>query len=72
TEAIANVEDTRHFVAKVQGLGLSVAIDDFGAGYTSFRNLRRLGVNCVKIDGAFVENFERGEDDRHFVTTLLG
>ncbi|MGL4286174.1 MAG: EAL domain-containing protein [Phreatobacter sp.] len=72
TEAIANVEDTRHFVAKVQGLGLSVAIDDFGAGYTSFRNLRRLGVNCVKIDGAFVENFERGEDDRHFVATLLG
>jgi len=47
-------------------------MDDFGAGYTSFRNLRRLGVDCVKIDGPFVENYHRSEDDRHFVRTLLG
>ncbi len=72
TSAIADVDETRRFVAKVQGLGCRVAIDDFGAGYTSFRNLRKLGVDCVKIDGAFVENFHRSEDDRHFVRTLLG
>jgi EAL domain-containing protein (putative c-di-GMP-specific phosphodiesterase class I) len=71
TAAIADVDDTRRFVAKVQDLGLKVAIDDFGAGHTSFRNLRRLAVDCVKIDGAFVANFERGEDDRYFVDTLL-
>jgi diguanylate cyclase (GGDEF)-like protein len=72
TSAIADVDDTRRFVAKVKGLGCQVAIDDFGAGYTSFRNLRKLGVDCVKIDGAFVENFHRSDDDRHFVETLLG
>ncbi|MBL8568177.1 MAG: phosphodiesterase [Phreatobacter sp.] len=72
TSAIADVDETRRFVAKVQGLGCRVAIDDFGAGYTSFRNLRRLGVDCVKIDGPFVENYHRSEDDRHFVRTLLG
>jgi diguanylate cyclase (GGDEF)-like protein len=71
TAAIADVDDIRRFVARVQGLGLKVAIDDFGAGHTSFRNLRRLAVDCVKIDGAFIENFERGEDDRYFVDTLL-
>jgi diguanylate cyclase (GGDEF)-like protein len=72
TSAIADVDETHRFVAKVKGLGCRVAIDDFGAGYTSFRNLRKLGVDCVKIDGAFVENFHRSEDDRHFVRTLLG
>lgn len=72
TAAIASLEETRSFVARIKDLGAKVAIDDFGAGYTSFRNLRRLDVDCVKIDGAFVANFDRCEDDRHFVETLLG
>jgi len=52
-------------------LGCRIAIDDFGAGYTSFRNLRKLGVDLVKIDGAFVQNLIRSEDDRAFVHTLI-
>ena len=71
TSAIADVEDSRRFVARVQTLGCRVAIDDFGAGHTSFRNLRKLGVDCVKIDGAYVATFHGSEDDRHFVQTLL-
>ncbi len=71
TSAIADVEDTRRFVARVQALGCRVAIDDFGAGHTSFRNLRKLGINCVKIDGAFVASFHSNPDDRHFVKALL-
>lgn len=72
TSAIADIDETRRFVARVKGLGARVAIDDFGAGYTSFRNLRTLNVDCVKIDGAYVENFHKSDDDRHFVTALLG
>jgi EAL domain-containing protein (putative c-di-GMP-specific phosphodiesterase class I) len=52
-------------------LGCRIAMDDFGAGYTSFRNLRKLGVDIVKIDGAFVANILRSEDDRAFVRTLI-
>ena len=51
--------------------GCRIAIDDFGAGYTSFRNLRKLGVDIVKIDGAFVQNSVQSEDDRAFVHTLI-
>ena len=51
--------------------GCQVALDDFGAGYTSFRNLRKLGVDLVKIDGAFVQNITRSDDDRAFVHTLI-
>jgi EAL domain-containing protein (putative c-di-GMP-specific phosphodiesterase class I) len=45
--------------------------DDFGAGHTSFKNLRRLGFDLVKIDGAFIQNLARSPDDRFFVRTLL-
>ena len=55
----------------MKDLGCRIAIDDFGAGYTSFRNLRKLGVDIVKIDGAFVQNLMRSEDDRAFVSALV-
>src|SRR5205085_3724550 len=71
TAAIQDIDDTRGFVARVKDLGCRIAIDDFGAGYTSFRNLRKLGVDIVKIDGAFVQNLRRSEDDRAFVQTLI-
>jgi len=71
TMAIQDIDDTRGFVARVKDLGCKIAIDDFGAGYTSFRNLRRLGVDVVKIDGSFVQNLRRSEDDRAFVHTLI-
>jgi EAL domain-containing protein (putative c-di-GMP-specific phosphodiesterase class I) len=54
----------------MKALGIAVAMDDFGAGHTSFRNLRRLRIDIVKIDGAFVQNIARSLDDRFFVRTL--
>src|SRR5439155_12809421 len=71
TTAIQDIDETRGFVARVKDLGCRIAIDDFGAGYTSFRNLRKLGVDLVKIDGAFVQNLTRSDDDRAFVRTLI-
>jgi diguanylate cyclase (GGDEF)-like protein len=69
--AIHDLDETRGFVSRVKDLGCRIAIDDFGAGYTSFRNLRKLGVDMVKIDGAFVQNLTRSEDDSAFVRTLI-
>jgi diguanylate cyclase (GGDEF)-like protein len=71
TAAIHDVDETRGFVARVKDLGCRLAIDDFGAGYTSFRNLRKLGVDIVKVEGAFVQNILQSEDDRAFVETLI-
>ena len=71
TAAIQDVDDARGFVTRVKDLGCRIAIDDFGAGYTSFRNLRKLGVDIVKIDGAFVQNIVESEDDRAFVHTMI-
>ncbi len=71
TVAIQDVDDVRGFVTRLKNFGSRIAIDDFGAGYTSFRNLRKLGVDIVKIDGAFVQNIARSADDRAFVHTLI-
>jgi diguanylate cyclase (GGDEF)-like protein len=69
--AIHNIDDTRGFVTRLKDLGCRIAIDDFGAGYTSFRNLRKLGVDIIKIDGEFVQNLSRSTDDRAFVHTMI-
>ncbi len=69
--AIQDVDETRDFVGRVKNLGCRIAIDDFGAGYTSFRNLRKLGVDIVKIDGAYVADIMHSDDDRAFVRTLI-
>jgi diguanylate cyclase (GGDEF)-like protein len=69
--AIQDIDETKGFVHRVKDLGSRIAIDDFGAGYTSFRNLRKLGVDIIKIDGAYVQNLVRSEDDRAFVLTLI-
>ena len=71
TAAIENIGDARGFVTRVKDLGCRIAIDDFGAGYTSFGNLRKLGVDIIKVDGAFVHNMAKSGDDRAFVHTLV-
>lgn len=71
TIAIQDIDDLRGFVNRLKDFGSRIAIDDFGAGYTSFRNLRKLGVDIVKIDGAFVQNVARSADDRAFVQTMI-
>lgn len=71
TAAIQDLDDARGFVSRVKDLGCRIAIDDFGAGNTSFRNLRKLGVDIIKIDGAFVQNIMKSDDDRAFVQTLI-
>lgn len=71
TVAIEDIETTRRVIAAMKECGVKVAIDDFGAGHTSFRNLRNLSVDLLKIDGAFMQNLSRSADDRFFVRTLV-
>jgi EAL domain-containing protein (putative c-di-GMP-specific phosphodiesterase class I) len=55
----------------VKDLGCRVAIDDFGAGYTSFHNLKHLGADMVKIDGTFIKSLATDPSDRVFVEALV-
>lgn len=71
TAAQRDLRRTAYFVASMQALGCSVALDDFGSGYTSFRQLKALSVDMVKIDGAFIKDLTDNADSRFFVKTLL-
>jgi diguanylate cyclase (GGDEF)-like protein len=70
TLALEPVDEIERLLGAMKALGLKIAMDDFGAGHTSFRNLRRLGIDIVKIDGAFVQNVAGSLDDRVFVRSL--
>jgi EAL domain-containing protein (putative c-di-GMP-specific phosphodiesterase class I) len=70
TAVIRNIEEAAHFVATIHDLGCPVAIDDFGAGFSSFRHLRTLDVDMVKIAGEFIQNLPRSTDDQAFVKAL--
>jgi len=61
TESVAlhDLGNTRRFIDRVRGHGATVALDDFGAGYTSFSYLKDLPADILKIDGSFIVNMNR-------------
>ena len=71
TCAIADIEATRTVLAAIKPLGVKIAIDDFGSGHSSFRALRQLPIDYLKIDGAFAQNLAPSPDDRFFIRTLI-
>jgi diguanylate cyclase (GGDEF)-like protein len=71
TAALLDIEESVRFTGRLRDIGAKVAIDDFGAGYTSFRNLQALRVDMVKIDGSFVRGLAQSPDNHVFVRTLV-
>jgi EAL domain-containing protein (putative c-di-GMP-specific phosphodiesterase class I) len=57
TESVAlhDLQNTGRFIDRAKSLGAKIALDDFGAGYSSFSYLRDLPADALKIDGAFVK-----------------
>ena len=54
TVAITNIADATAFIAQVRVLGVKFALDDFGAGVSSFGYLKMLDIDILKIDGQFI------------------
>jgi len=71
TAALNDFEEGTRFISNLREMGCRVAIDDFGAGFTSFHNLKMLRVDIVKIDGAFVRGLAGCRENQIFVRTLV-
>ena len=71
TQVVDAIEASAEFVSEIKALGCKFAIDDFGAGYTSFRNLKALDIDVLKIDGSFVSGVSESRENQLFVRTLL-
>lgn len=72
TEAVAvhDLRGARRFIDAFVETGASIALDDFGAGYTSFAYLKHLPASLLKIDGQFVVGCERDRRQRGIVQAI--
>ncbi len=70
TAAMHDVDVTEQFIRELKSMGCRFALDDFGAGFSSFYYLKRFDVDYLKIDGGFVRDLATDEANRIFVRAL--
>lgn len=70
TAAFTNFDAAELFVRSARASGCRVSLDDFGTGLSSFEYLRRFPVDCIKIDGAFIQNLATQQFDREIVGAI--
>ena len=70
TEAIANIEQAQRLGKRLRAIGCEFALDDFGAGFSSFAYLKALPLDYLKIDGEFVRELLVNPTDRLLVRAL--
>ncbi|MCA3555922.1 GGDEF and EAL domain-containing protein [Aestuariivirga sp.] len=71
TVALGDLSHVIRFVEELRFLGCRVAIDDFGAGFTSFRSLRALPVEYLKLDGTFCRELSLNDENQYYVRALI-
>ncbi|WP_241824102.1 MULTISPECIES: bifunctional diguanylate cyclase/phosphodiesterase [unclassified Salinivibrio] len=70
TAAISNMSSAIDLFSQLKALGCTIALDDFGAGISSFGYLKRLPVDIIKIDGQFIRDIETDETDYAMVKAI--
>jgi diguanylate cyclase (GGDEF)-like protein len=68
---IEDPEESIRTLTELKQLGVKIAIDDFGTGYSSLEYLRRLPVDCVKVDRSFVRGVPENEEDVAIVNAVI-
>lgn len=73
TESSA-MQDLEHAITvlnQLRNLGYRLSLDDFGTGYSSLSHLRRLPIDTVKIDRAFIKDMDHDRHDRVLVASII-
>jgi len=68
---VDNVEDIISTMQQLKSLGLKFSMDDFGMGYSSLSNIKRLPLDQIKIDQSFVHDILHDDLDRAIVRTII-
>ncbi len=71
SDAMRDVELTRHVCRALRRLNVRIAIDDFGTGYSSLSLLKRLPVDILKIDQSFVSGILKDRHDATIAETII-
>ena len=56
---------------KLAKIGISLSIDDFGTGYSSLSYLKKLPINCIKIDQSFIHDIPDDKDDKAITRSII-
>ncbi|MEM7267749.1 MAG: EAL domain-containing protein [Pseudomonadota bacterium] len=70
--ALTDIGASVELFTQIRARGGTLALDDFGAGRTSFRHLRDFRFDMVKIDGSFITGIDRSPDNQALVAALVG
>jgi len=62
---------TKVFASAMRSFGCRVALDDFGSGFTSFKQLQNLDIDVIKIDGSFIRGVMDNKRDQDLVKSLI-
>jgi EAL domain-containing protein (putative c-di-GMP-specific phosphodiesterase class I) len=73
TESIImrNVNDTISTLNSFKDMGIGISVDDFGTGYSSLNYLKRLPLDTLKIDRAFIKDIPNNEDDVTITSAII-
>jgi PAS domain S-box-containing protein len=70
-EDIKDFYAIKSFIHKVKKMGVSIAIDDFGSGYSNFERLMKFTPDILKIDGSLIKNIAKDSFSRNLVETIV-
>jgi len=68
------MEDTEFCISvlsQLKKMGFQISIDDFGTGFSSMSYLKKLPIDCVKIDKSFIEELLINNDDKAIVSSII-
>jgi PAS domain S-box-containing protein len=71
TIAMGDAEKSGQVLSQLKALGVRLSIDDFGTGYSSLSRLRRIPVDVVKIDRAFISSMDTDPESREIVRIII-
>ena len=72
TSALEDIQQVTQVMEECHALGVTFSLDDFGTGYSSLSYLKRLPVDCLKIDQSFVRGMLDDPDDMSIIQGVLG
>ena len=68
---IEGESDFKEVLNDFNKMGINIYMDDFGTGYSSLSYLKNYPIDVLKIDGSFIKEMDKNEDDRRLVKSII-